>query len=329
MSLAEAQSSGALLAIEDLRLSVGSDDERRRVVDGVSFDIRPGETVGLVGESGSGKSLTALAIMRLLPEPPIQVDGGRILFEDRDLLSLVPREMRALRGDRIAMIFQEPMTSLNPVFTVGHQIREVLRIHRHLRGDSASREAADLLDKVGIGAARSRLDQFPHELSGGQRQRVMIAIALACRPALLIADEPTTALDVTIQAQILDLLARLRRELGMALLLITHDLGVVAETCDRVAVMYAGRIVESASVTTLFDRPSHPYTVGLMRSIPNLEGPRGDLPVMPGGVPSSDAWRACAFAPRCPNADERCRAEPPVLAPRGPDHRLACWHPVP
>jgi len=328
MNLAEAPSVEALLAIDDLQLSVGMEDERRRVVDGVSFDIRPGETVGLVGESGSGKSLTALAIMRLLPEPPIVVDGGSVRFQERDLLTLSAGEMRALRGDRIAMIFQEPMTSLNPVFTVGHQIREVLRIHRRLRGASANRETVDLLEKVGIGAARSRLDQYPHELSGGQRQRVMIAIALACRPALLIADEPTTALDVTIQAQILDLLARLREEFGMALLLITHDLGVVAETCDRVAVMYAGRIVESAGVAALFERPSHPYTVGLMRSIPDLDGPRGDLPVMRGGAPSSAAWRGCAFAPRCPGADERCHGEAPALAPHGPDHRLACWHPV-
>ena len=318
-----------LLEIRDLAIGVKTRSGSRRLVDGVSLSIAPGETLGLVGESGSGKSLTALAIMRLLAEPPLRVEAGSVIVDGRDLLTLDRQEMRRIRGNRIGMIFQEPMTSLNPVFTIGYQIMEVLRLHRGLSGAEARRETVELLERVGIGAADKRLGSYPHELSGGQRQRVMIAMALACRPSLLIADEPTTALDVTIQAQILELLGRLREEFGMAVLLITHDLGVVAETCDHVAVMYAGRIVETARVAELFGRPRHPYTHGLMRSIPSLDGPRGELPAIDGNVPEASAWHACAFHPRCPRVEPRCRREPPALTSVVSGHRVACWNHVP
>jgi oligopeptide/dipeptide ABC transporter ATP-binding protein len=297
------------------------------VLEDVSFAIAPGETLGLVGESGCGKSVTALSIMRLLPEPPARIESGRIVFDGTDLLDLDAERLRSIRGDRIAMIFQEPMTSLNPVFTIGDQIGESLIVHRGASRAAARAEAARLLDLVGIPAAASRLDRYPHELSGGQRQRAMIAIALACKPRLLIADEPTTALDVTVQAQILDLIARLRRELGMAVLLITHDLGVVAEFCDRVAVMYAGRIVEEAPATALFAAPGHRYTEALLRSMPAANAPGRDLPSIPGSVPPPAARGAgCVFAPRCGFATPRCRAELPPLC--APPHRLRCWHPA-
>ena len=296
------------------------------VLDDVSFAISPGETLGLVGESGCGKSVTALSIMRLLPDPPARVVGGRIAFGGVDLLGLGDAALRAIRGDRIAMIFQEPMTSLNPVFTIGDQIGESLIVHRGASRAAARAEATRLLDLVGIPAAASRIDRYPHELSGGQRQRAMIAIALACKPALLIADEPTTALDVTVQAQILDLIARLRRELGMAVLLITHDLGVVAEFCDRVAVMYAGRIVEEAPAAALFATPQHRYTEALLRSMPAANAPGLTLPSIPGSVPPPAARGAgCGFAPRCGFALARCMAEPPPLS--APPHRLRCWNP--
>ena len=269
-----------------------------RVVEDVSFTLDTGETVGLVGESGCGKSVTAMAIMGLNPSPPSRVDAGRIVFEGRDLLELGPA-MHDVRGDRIGMIFQEPMTSLNPTFTVGFQITEVLRIHRGLRKSEARAVALELLGMVGMGAPERRLAQYPHELSGGLRQRVMIAMAIACRPALLIADEPTTALDVTIQAQILDLIKRLQREMGMSVL-ITHDLGIVAEVCERVVVMYAGRIVERASATALYRRPRHPYTAGLLASSPRLGHRRPVLPTIPGMVPSPGQRGAgCYFAARC------------------------------
>jgi oligopeptide/dipeptide ABC transporter ATP-binding protein len=312
-----------LLSVEGLGVAMGGVP----VLEDVSFAIAPGETLGLVGESGCGKSVTALSIMRLLPEPPARIASGRIVFDSTDLLDLDAERLRSIRGDRIAMIFQEPMTSLNPVFTIGDQIGESLIVHRGASRAAARAEAARLLDLVGIPAAASRLDRYPHELSGGQRQRAMIAIALACKPRLLIADEPTTALDVTVQAQILDLIARLRRELGMAVLLITHDLGVVAEFCDRVAVMYAGRIVEEAPATALFAAPGHRYTEALLRSMPAANAPGRDLPSIPGSVPPPAARGAgCVFAPRCGFATPRCRAELPPLC--APPHRLRCWHPA-
>ena len=288
------------------------------------------EVLGLVGESGCGKSVTAMSIMRLLPSPPSRVLGGRILFEDKDLLALPADEMRAIRGDRIGMVFQEPMTSLNPVLSVGFQIEEVLRLHRGLSGAKARVQALEMLRHVGIGAPERRLGQYPHQLSGGLRQRVMIAMALVCRPRLLIADEPTTALDVTIQAQILDLLRRLKRELGMALLLITHDLGVVAEMCDAVAVMYAGRIVERAGAEALFRHPRHPYTHGLLAARPRLVPKGGKLPTIAGTVPPPGRRGiGCSFADRCPRALARCRADRPELTPAGEGEWAACWNPVP
>jgi oligopeptide/dipeptide ABC transporter ATP-binding protein len=300
-----------------------------RVVEDVSFRLETGEIVGLVGESGCGKSVTAMAIMGLNPSPPCRVDAGRIVFEGRDLLELGVG-MRDLRGDRIAMIFQEPMTSLNPTFTIGFQIAEVLRVHRGLSRSSARDAAVELLGMVGIGAPARRLAQYPHELSGGLRQRAMIAMAIACRPALLIADEPTTALDVTIQAQILDLIQSLQREIGMSVLLITHDLGIVAEVCGRVIVMYAGRIVEQASATALYRRPRHPYTTGLLASSPRLGSKRAVLPAIPGVVPSpGQRGSGCYFAARCPRALDRCRVATPPLEEFKPGHAAACWNPVP
>jgi oligopeptide/dipeptide ABC transporter ATP-binding protein len=297
------------------------------VLEDVSFRIAPGETLGLVGESGCGKSVTALSIMRLLPDPPGRIIGGRILFDGTDMLSLDIAALRTIRGDRIGMIFQEPMTSLNPVYTIGDQIGESLIVHRGLNGRAARSETARLLDLVGIPAARNQLDRYPHELSGGQRQRVMIAIALACRPKLLIADEPTTALDVTVQAQILDLIGRLRHELGMAVLLITHDLGVVAEFCDRVAVMYAGRIVEEAPAAELFAQPRHRYTEALLHTMPAANPPGRKLPSISGTVPApADRGEGCIFAPRCGFAIPRCAQELPPLAE--PPHRLRCWNPA-
>jgi oligopeptide/dipeptide ABC transporter ATP-binding protein len=319
-----------LLSVAGLSVAFDTDEGERRVVEDASFSIGAGETLGLVGESGCGKSVTAMSIMRLLPSPPSRALAGRILFEGVDLLALAPDAMRALRGDRIGMVFQEPMTSLNPVFSVGYQIEEVLRLHRRLGRAEARRQALDMLRLVGIGAPERRLDQYPHQLSGGLRQRVMIAIALVCRPQLLIADEPTTALDVTIQAQILDLLRRLKREMGMALLLITHDLGVVAEMCDRVVVMYAGRIVEQASALDLFRRPRHPYTAGLLAAMPRLVEKGGKLPSIPGTVPApGKRGQGCSFADRCPRVQARCRAERPGLEDVEPGHGAACWNPVP
>jgi peptide/nickel transport system ATP-binding protein len=287
-----------------------------RAVDGVSYALERGETLAVVGESGSGKSVTALSILRLVPEPPGRTVDGRILFKGRDLLKVSPAEMRAIRGKEISMIFQEPMTSLNPVFTCGDQIAETLVLHERLDRRSARRRAIEMLELVGIPAPDQRVDEYPHQLSGGMRQRVMIAMALACRPSVLIADEPTTALDVTIQAQILELLKRLQRELGMAVILITHDLGVVAETADHVAVMYAGQVVEFGDVQTIFNRPCHPYTAGLQASLPKLGVRQESLRVIPGNVPNPARFpTGCRFHPRCPvmlNPD--CLADPPVVA---------------
>jgi len=317
-----------LVAVEDLRVAFSTARGLARAVDGVSFSVGPGETLCLVGESGSGKSVTALSILRLVPEPPGRILGGRILFEGRDLLALPERDLRRVRGDRIAMVFQEPMTSLNPVFTVGSQVGEVLRLHRGLPRAAAREETVRLFREVGIPAPDSRVDEYPHRLSGGMRQRVMIAMALACRPSLLVADEPTTALDVTIQKEILDLLRRIQVERGMSILLITHDLGVVAEMADAVAVMYAGRIVESARAEELFAGPRHPYTQGLFKSRPRLGAKSARLEPIPGAVPGPfEAFPGCRFRPRCPIGDAGCEAGEPPVEQKGRDHRVACRKP--
>ncbi|MBX6367040.1 MAG: ABC transporter ATP-binding protein [Rhodospirillales bacterium] len=322
----EGEERAPLLEVRDLRTSFATEGGEMRAVDGVSFAIRPGTTLGLVGESGCGKSVTALSIMGLVPQPPGRIAGGEIVFEGEDLLRLPPARLRDLRGNKIAMIFQEPMTSLNPAFTVGDQIAEALERHRGLSRAEAMARAVELLGRVRIPSPESRAHDYPHKLSGGMRQRVMIAMALACDPRLLIADEPTTALDVTIQAQILELLRRLRAEMGMAVLLITHDLGVVAELADEVAVMYLGRIVEKAPVTALFETPHHPYTIGLLGSIPKLHEKETRLAAIEGMVPSPLAPpEGCRFNPRCPFAIERCRREEPPLLELAPGHVVACW----
>jgi len=301
-----------LLEIDDLHIAFTGRSGAVPAVRGVSLTIDRGEVVGLVGESGCGKSVTALALLRLLPTPPAQIRAGRITFAGQDLLTLPEREIRRVRGHRIAMIFQEPMTALNPVFTIGHQIGESLQIHLGLGRAERRRRAAELLAQVGIADPERRLEDYPHQLSGGQRQRVMIAMALACDPDLLIADEPTTALDVTIQAQILALLNRLQQERGLAVLLITHDMGVVAQTADRVAVMYAGQIVEQATTVDLFAEPRHPYTHGLLASIPRPGVAR--LTPIPGQLPPLTALPAgCTFADRCAWAHEACRVAPPPV----------------
>ena len=315
-----------LLEVRDLRTEFHTEAGRFAAVDGVSFTIHRGETVGLVGESGSGKSVTSLSILRLIPSPPGRIAGGSILFEGRDLLRLSEAEMRRIRGNRIAMIFQEPMTSLNPVFTAGAQIAEALRWHRRLSRREAWERAVELLRLVGIPDPEARARQYPHQMSGGMRQRVMIAMAVACEPQLLIADEPTTALDVTVQAQILDLMKDLRRRLGTAILLITHDLGVVADMADRVLVMYAGRIVESAPVDDLFARPLHPYTEGLLKSMPQLHRRQDRLHVIPGQVPNPARLPSgCRFHPRCPYVMDICRQREPALQPAGDGRWVACW----
>src|SRR5687767_10359629 len=293
-------------------------------VDDVSFEIRAGETLGLVGESGSGKSVTALSVMRLV-QPPGRIAGGSIRFKDRELLTLPEREMRQVRGAEIALIFQEPMTALNPVFTVGDQIAETLVVHGRASRRQALDQAAELLDAVRIPDARSRVKDYPHQLSGGMRQRVLIAMALACRPSLVIADEPTTALDVTIQAQILDLLREMKAAFNLSLLLITHDLGVVAETADRVAVMYAGRLVEEGPVRTIFREPGHPYTRGLLASMPG-GAPGARLRAIDGNVPTlGELPPGCAFNPRCPDRFDPCTTVPPADYPVGPDHDAKCY----
>jgi oligopeptide/dipeptide ABC transporter ATP-binding protein len=317
--------SAPLLEVTDLQTHFFTDEAVVRAVDGVSLEIHEGETLAVVGESGSGKSVTALSILRLFPQPPGRVVGGRIAFRGRDLLASTDAEMRRTRGKQISMIFQEPMTSLNPVFTCGDQIMEVVRLHEGVGRAAARARAIEMLERVGIPAAAQRVDEYPHQMSGGMRQRVMIAMALACRPALLIADEPTTALDVTIQAQILELLKALQREMGMAILLITHDLGVVAETADRVAVMYAGQVVEYCDVRAAFRQPLHPYTAGLQASLPRLGAERDRLRVIPGSVPNPARFpRGCRFHPRCPVAVERCE-EMPALEHLGERRAVRCW----
>ena len=320
-----------LLEVQNLRTYFRTDDGIARAVDGVSFHVSPGETLGIVGESGCGKSVTALSVMRLIPQPPGVIEpGSQMLFRgDRgveDLAQVSEQRMQQIRGNDIAMIFQEPMTSLNPVFRVGDQIMESLRKHRGLQKGEAREKAIDLLKLVGIPAPLQRVDEYPHQLSGGMRQRVMIAMALACDPKLLIADEPTTALDVTIQAQILDLLSRLQEELGMAVIMITHAMGVVAETCDRVMVMYAGQVVEEGPSDAVFHDPQHPYTEGLLRSIPQLGHESQRLAVIPGIVPSPFLWPdGCRFAGRCPYAWEKTFREPPPLFELGPGRSSRCW----
>ena len=320
-----------LLEIEDLRTYFFTRDGLVRAVDGVSLGVRPGETLGVVGESGCGKSVTSLSILRLIPEPPGRIVSGAIRFEGRDLLKLSEGEMRDIRGNEISMIFQEPMTSLDPVLTVSRQISETLMLHQGLDAKAAAEKAVAMLRLVKISEPERRAQQYPHEMSGGMRQRVMIAMALACNPKLLIADEPTTALDVTIQAQILDLMRELKQKVGAAIILITHDLGVVAEMAQRVVVMYAGRKVEEAPVKELFRRPRHPYTVGLLNSIPHLGASRGRamaprLAEIPGMVPSlREEIVGCAFAPRCPFVTERCRRETPVLETKAAGHVVACF----
>ena len=318
-----------LLEVDDLRTHFFTRDGVVRAVDGVSFAIQPGETLALVGESGCGKSVTSLSIMRLIASPPGRVVSGAVRFNGRDLLRLSEPEMRKVRGNEISMIFQEPMTSLNPVLTVGRQIAETLVLHRAMSRADAMARAVELLRLVHIPEPARRATEYPHQMSGGMRQRVMIAMALACDPKLLIADEPTTALDVTIQAQILDLMRELQAKTGAAILLITHDLGVVAEMAQRVVVMYAGRKVEEAPVGELFARPRHPYTRGLMNSMPRLgasHGARDRLQEIPGMVPSlREPLVGCAFAARCAYAVEGCRAEVPAFEPKAPGHAVACW----
>jgi peptide/nickel transport system ATP-binding protein/oligopeptide transport system ATP-binding protein len=313
-----------LLRVDGLQTHFFGDTGVVRAVDGVSFEVEPGRTLAVVGESGSGKSVTALSILRLVPQPPGRIVGGSVRFKGRDLLDASAREMRAIRGKEISMIFQEPMTSLNPVFTCGEQIIETIVLHERIGRAAARQRAIDMLALVGIPSPDQRIDEYPHQMSGGMRQRVMIAIALACRPSVLIADEPTTALDVTIQAQILELLRRLQAEMGMAVILITHDLGIVAETADHVAVMYAGRVVEYCDVRAAFRRPLHPYTAGLQASLPRLGAVQDRLRVIPGSVPNPAHFPVgCRFHPRCPVAQNRCLTDP-GLVPVEPGHLSRC-----
>ena len=318
----------ALLDIRGLKTHFKTDDGWVHAVDGVDLRVDAGETVCLVGESGSGKSVTAMSILKLVPMPPGRIVAGQVLWDGRDLVPLPAREMEALRGREIGVVFQEPMTALNPVYTVGEQIAEGLRLHEGLSRAAALDRAAELLALVHIPQATRRVRDYPHQFSGGMRQRVMIALALACKPRLLIADEPTTALDVTIQAQILDLLAELKERLGMAVLLITHAMGVVAEVAQRVVVMYAGQVVEEAPVDVLFDRPWHPYTQGLIRSIPRIDADASHgsrLASIPGTVPSLvDPPAGCRFAPRCAYARDACTQATPALREVAPGHRVAC-----
>ncbi len=315
-----------LLQVEDLRTWFHTDEGTARAVDGVSFEIAEQETLGIVGESGCGKSVTALSILRLIPDPPGRIEGGKVVFQNRDLLPISEKEMRRIRGNEIAMIFQEPMTSLNPVYTIGEQIGEVLRLHRGMSRGEAEERSVEMLRRVRIPDPEQRVEEYPHQLSGGQRQRVMIAMALACDPALLIADEPTTALDVTVQAQILALLRQLQEEFGMAIMLITHDLGVIAETAHRVVVMYAGIVAETGTVEQIFDGPNHPYTEGLKAAIPKLGEKVERLATIPGTVPSPyEEIVGCPFQNRCPYVMDICRREFPKLYRLEPGHEARCF----
>lgn len=315
-----------LLRIEDLKTYFYLDEGVLPAVDGVSLSLKRGETLAVVGESGSGKSITANSVMRLIPSPPGRIVGGRILFEGEDLLAKPEKDMRSIRGNLISMIFQEPMTSLNPVYRVGDQIAESLILHQGLKKKDAIERAVEMIRLTGIPSPEKRVHDFPHQMSGGMRQRVMIAMALCCRPKLLIADEPTTALDVTIQAQILDLMRDLRRQFGTAIIIITHDLAVVAEMAHRVVVMYAGRMMEEAPVGDLFESPMHPYTQGLLASIPRMEEKRDKLFVIDGTVPNPIYLPpGCAFAPRCHRAADICHKERPALKDMGGGRKVSCW----
>ena len=315
-----------LLEVDSLVTEFETDEGRVRAVGGVSFTVNEGETLGIVGESGCGKSVTAHSIMRLLPQPMGQIVGGSVRFRGRDLAGLTVEEMEKVRGNDIGMVFQEPMTALNPVHTIGKQLTEVMLLHRDVSADQAIRDAVDLLARVGIPSPDVRMGEYPHQLSGGMRQRVVIAMALACGPALLIADEPTTALDVTIQAQILELIRSLQADMGMAVILITHDLGVIAETSDHVVVMYAGRVAEQGTVYDIFDRPAHPYTRGLLASIPRLETPpKSRLSIIEGMVPGlMDLPPGCRFQNRCPHAADACAVQAPEVESVAGDHRVSC-----
>ena len=325
--MATASARRKVLEVEDIRTRFHTRDGTVHAVNGIGFDLSEGELLGVVGESGSGKSVTMMSLLKLLPMPPAEIVSGRACLDGEDLIALDVDELRRVRGARVGFIFQDPMTSLNPVLSVGYQLTEPLRIHLGMSRREARRRAVELLERVGIPAAASRLGDFPHQFSGGMRQRVMIAIALACNPKVLIADEPTTALDVTIQAQILDLVKGLRRESGTAIIWITHDLGVMAGLADRVMVMYGGLVVERASADRLYKHPRHPYTRGLLGTLPRLDGTRAErLASIPGQPPSLDrAPAACPFAPRCGHAFQRCREENPPLESVVEGHEVACW----
>lgn len=321
------QSNANVLQVENIITRFNTQDGKVFAVNGISFDLKEGELLGVVGESGSGKSVTMMSLLKLLPMPPAEIVEGRALFENQDLIQMDLNQLRKIRGGKIGFIFQDPMTSLNPVLTVGYQLMEPMREHLGLSREEARKKAIELLDLVGIPMAQSRLKDFPHQFSGGMRQRVMIAIALACDPKVLIADEPTTALDVTIQAQILDIVKRLRKELGMAIIWITHDLGVVAGIADRVAVMYGGFIVEQAPVKKLYSIPKHPYTQGLLSTLPKLEGERTERLESIKGQPADlhNIPDSCPFAPRCTHVSEKCQNENPRLEMTDPEHQVACW----
>ncbi len=315
-----------LLKVEDLRTTFYTDEAVIRAVDGVSFEVKPGEVVGLVGESGCGKSVISLSIMRLIYYPPGKIEGGKIYLSGRNLLSVSEREMRRIRGNDIAMIFQEPMTSLNPVYKIGDQVSEAIILHQGLERSAAWKEAARMIELVGIPRPKEVLDNYPHQLSGGMRQRAMIAMALSCNPKLLIADEPTTALDVTIQAQILELMRDLKERINTSIIFITHDLGVIAEMAQHVVVMYSGKIVEDADVESLFNNPKHPYTAGLIHSKPRLDEEKEVLDFIPGNVPNPMAMpQGCAFNPRCKEVMEICQQEMPDLIETNPGRQVRCW----
>lgn len=315
-----------ILQIKDLHTHFFTDRGEIPAVDGVNLYVNPGEVLGVVGESGCGKSVTSLSILKLIPQPPGKITGGSIEFKGQDIVPMREREMRAIRGNSISMIFQEPMTSLNPLFTIGQQIGETVRLHRGLSKKEAREHTIDMLTKVGIPRPEAIIDEYPHQLSGGMRQRVMIAMAISCNPELLIADEPTTALDVTIQAQILDLIRRLNEENGTAVMMITHDLGVVAEMCHRVAVMYAGKVVEEGSVRDIFKNPLHPYTQGLIKSVPRMDEERKRLFSIPGNVPILNTqMKGCRFAERCPHAMPLCLEQLPELKEYEAAHSCRCW----
>jgi len=319
----------SILSVQDLRIAFPYDGKMTTVVNDVSFDLYKGETLGLVGESGSGKSVTSKAILRLIEEPPGKITGGKVMFDGEDILALPNKQMRKVRGGRISMIFQEPMTSLNPIYTCGNQIMESVMLHRGVDKAEAKKVAVEMLRLVGVQSPETRVNAYPFELSGGMRQRVMIAMALSSQPDILIADEPTTALDPTIQAQILRLIRDIQAQMGLSVIFITHDLGVVAEMCDRVAVMYAGKIVEIAPVKQLFKEPRHPYTQGLMNAVPRLNKKQDRLYSINGSVPSfSELPKGCAFAPRCPMCTEKCLTPPPQVQIDS-DWSVRCWRAVP